>query len=160
MIIDAQTYWNFLKRLEGSWQGEITGKAGKGLGKMVCELKLGNKFVVCLNHAEFPPQEQNPEGEIHEDIGYYSFDKFTEKGRLRVFYSEGYVSIYDLIHFNAEENTIVFEATAHENLPKGFRAKITLKLYSTTEFEEKFELASPGKDYGMCIVNHWQKSNN
>ena len=48
-------------------------------------------------------------------------------------------------------------ANENENLPPGFRAKLKLKLESETELYEKCEFASPGKDYGMCIINHWQK---
>lgn len=148
-------YWNLLGRLIGTWEGEVTGKAGKGKGKTTYEHVLQSKYIYFYNRAEFTPQKANPDGEIHEDMGYFSYDKFTEKGHLRVFYSEGYVSTYQLIDVNTAKKSVTFEAEEHENLPPGFRAKITFYLEKKGIFIEKFELASPGKEYGMCIENQW-----
>jgi hypothetical protein len=55
--------------------------------------------------------------------------------------------------FSPKDNEFVLTSIDNENLPPGFRARLTNKLLSEKKFSEKFELANPGKDYGMCITN-------
>ncbi len=157
MIISSEDYWNILEGFLGEWIGEISGKPGKGSGFAKYKKVLLSKFIYYKVRAEFPPQKNNIDGEIHEDAGYFSYDKFSNRGFLRVFYGEGYISKYVLINVDKKNSVLIFEANENENLPPGFRAKITLQLETISTINEKFELASPGKDYDMCIVNIWEK---
>ncbi|MHA1984577.1 MAG: hypothetical protein ACW967_09500 [Candidatus Hodarchaeales archaeon] len=153
MKISADNYWYILEKFLGEWTGEISGKAGNGTGYSKYERRLHSKFIYYKNRVEFPPQKDNPDGEIHEDAGYFSYDTFNETGLLRVFYGEGYVSKYDLINYDKKNSHIIFEATENENLPSGYRTKLTLDSSSESSFSEKFEIASPGQNYNKCIIN-------
>ncbi|MHA2289299.1 MAG: hypothetical protein ACXABG_10995, partial [Promethearchaeota archaeon] len=117
------------------------------------------KFLKVINKVVFLPQEENVDGEIHEDVGYFSFDNMNENGMLRVFYSEGYITTYKLVEFDRESNSMVFGSTENENLPTGFLAKITLELTEDRVLIEKFELAPDGNNYTGCILNKWEKIN-
>ncbi len=155
MEIDSEKYWNFLGNLVGTWTSNISGKAGKGKGTSVYSRVLQSNYIKVENRAEFPSQEKNPNGEIHEDWGYFSFDKVNHKGILRVFYSEGYVTKYELIR--NEPAILEFESVQQENLPRKFLAKITLHMDNESELSEKLQLAPNGKDYNICIENSWKK---
>lgn len=156
--IESEDYWTMLEKLLGEWIGEISGEPGEGSGIAKYEKTLQSKFIFYRIQVEFPPQEKNIDGEIHEDEGYFSYDKYNEQGSLRVFYVEGYVSTYHLVEFDKEKQKMTFEATEHENLPDGFRSKLLLHLESDSQLREEFRLASPGKDYNKCIINTWKKT--
>ena len=156
MNLDINKYWNYLCQLKGNWEGKVSGEPGTGKGNCSYDFFQGKKFLISKTKSVFPPQEQNIDGEVHEDIGFFSYDKNTETGHFRVFYSEGYVSDYILIDYQEENQVMVFEAIIHENLPEGFKAKIMFQLKDLTTLEEKFELA-PSGNYNVCIINKWHK---
>ncbi|KKL68082.1 hypothetical protein LCGC14_2128550 [marine sediment metagenome] len=118
---------------------------------------IQGNFFHYNNKTIFKPQEKNSKGKIHEDWGFFSNDTVDQKIKPKVFYSEGYVSEFVLEKFSSKDNEFVLTSIDNENLPPGFRARLTTKLLSEKKFSEKFELASPGKDYGMCITNLWSK---
>ena len=81
---------------------------------------------------------------MHEDIGYFSYDKGLKKFKLRQFHVESFVNEFVLDSISTDGKTIVFITIAIENIPKGWRAKETYRFISENEFEETFELADPG----------------
>ena len=86
---------------------------------------------------------------MHEDIGYFSYDKARKKFKLRQFHIEAFVNTFVLDSISADKKTIVFISEDIENIPKGFRAKETYRLVSDNEIEETFEIAEPGKDFAV-----------
>jgi hypothetical protein len=130
----------------GAWQGRETGAAGLGTGDRVYA------FIM-----RFDPQEQNPEGEVHEDYSIFSYDKLREKIVLREFHSEGYVNQYVLTASEDEGRRLVFESESIQNLPAGWRARLTLTILDDSNFIEVFELAEPGQDHEELLRNHWTR---
>lgn len=139
----------------GNWESETTGKAGKGIGKQCFAAEMNGQYLSLNVETKFEPSEKYPEGEIHIDKGYISYDGFRKKIIYRQFNIEGYVNQYVLLI--PKEGVFVFETEAIENVPAGFRARITFEIIDENSFKEGFELAAPGKDYSGCIYNTWKR---
>lgn len=142
----------------GSWESETTGKAGKGVGKQTFATEMNGQYLSLNVETKFEPSEKYPKGEVHIDKGYISFDGFRKKIIYRQFNIEGYVNQYVLD--NPEKGKFVFETESVENVPPGFRARITFEIVDENTFKEGFELAAPGKEYSGCIYNTWTRVKN
>ncbi len=82
--------WEHLAFFAGSWQGTGKGQPGDSQVERVYRFILNNKFLEVRNKSTYPPQDKNPNGEVHEDIGLISFD--TDRGFFvfRQFHIEGF----------------------------------------------------------------------
>jgi hypothetical protein len=129
----------------GRWSGTTEGQPGKGTVEREYTRILGTRFVHVKNRSTYPAQEKNAKGEVHEDLGIFSFDKARKKIVFRQFHTEGFVSQY--VDGGAKPGTLVFTTEAIENIPEGWRARETYILTGTDQLEEIFELAPPGKDF-------------
>jgi hypothetical protein len=139
--------WLPLKPFIGHWTGEGGGEPGKGTYERSYQFILNNNFIEIKNKSTYPPTDKNTKGEVHEDIGYFSYDKGIKKFKLRQFHIEGFVNEFVLDSIAADKKTIVFITVAIENIPNGFSARETYRLVSENEIEETFELAAPGKAF-------------
>lgn len=139
--------WLQLKSFIGQWAGEGGGEPGKGLYERTYQFILNKNFIEIKNKSTYEPTDKNPAGEVHEDIGYFSYDKTLKKFKLRQFRIEGFINEFVLDSISADKKTMVFVSAAIENIPKGFRARETYLLKSENEIEEIFELAEPDKDF-------------
>jgi hypothetical protein len=148
---------NPFKYFVGSWIGEETGKAGVGEGEREYQFILDNNFLFQKNTSTFEPQEKNPKGEVHQDWAFYSFDRMRGKYILREFHSEGYVNQYVLDSLSADNKTMVFVSEAIENVPEGWRARVSFMIQNENEFYETFELAAPAKDFSEILKNKWKR---
>ena len=136
-----------LRALEGHWRGEGNGQPGKSSVERSYEFVLKDKYLNAKNVSIYPAQEKNPKGEKHEDWGMFSYDSGRKKLVLRQFHVEGFVNQYVLDRVSDDGKELVFVSEAIENIPKGYRARVTYKLRSADEFEETFEIAEPGKEF-------------
>ncbi|HWA35353.1 MAG TPA: hypothetical protein VG737_14535 [Cyclobacteriaceae bacterium] len=139
--------WNPVRFFIGHWTGASDGEPGKGSCVRSYQFVLNNQFIVVRNKATYPPQEKNPKGEVHEDVGYISFDRKEKVFVLRQFHKEGFVNEYKQESISADGKTISFLSYAIENIPIGWRARETYKIQSADQFLEIFELAEPGKEF-------------
>lgn len=139
--------WLPLKPFIGQWVGEGGGETGKGKYERSYQFVLNKNFIEIKNKSTYPPTDKNPKGEIHEDIGYFSYDKSIPQFKLRQFYIEGFVNEFILDSISADKKTLVFISMAIENIPNGWKAKESYRLISENEIEETFELAGPGKNF-------------
>jgi len=137
--------WLPMKFFVGEWNGEGGGQSGNGSYKRNYTFILNKRFIEVKNKSIYTPQEKNPKGEEHEDIGYISYDRMRKKFVLRQFHIEGFINQYTLDSISADGKTIVFLSEAIENIPAGWRAKETYIIANENEFTETFELAPPGK---------------
>jgi hypothetical protein len=130
----------------GRWTGTSEGQPGKGTVERDYERALGSRFIRVRNRSTYPPQEKNPKGEVHEDEGFFSFDRARKRMLFRQFHIEGFVTTY--VHdVDVKAGTIAFTTEAIENIPPGYRARETYTVTGPDELEEVFELAEPGKDF-------------
>jgi nitrobindin-like protein len=127
----------------GRWEGTSEGQPGKATVRRAYERALNSRFIRVHNRSEYPPQEKNPKGEIHEDEGFFSFDRNRKRLVLRQFHAEGFVNQY----VQEPDSTLAFTSESIENIPAGWRARETYIVHGPDEFDEIFELAEPGKPF-------------
>lgn len=139
--------WLPLKPFIGQWVGEGGGEPGKGIYERSYQFILNKNFIEIKNKSTYQPTDKHPKGEVHEDIGYFSYDKSTRKFKLRQFHIESFAIEFVLDSISADKKTIVFVSVAIENIPKGYRARETYRLISENEIEETFELAESDKEF-------------
>jgi hypothetical protein len=158
---DAETEqpaeWAALQYFSGVWEGESTGKSGVGRGEREYEFILGEQYLHFKNRAVFEPQEKNPKGETHEDWGFLSYDKGRKTCILRQFNVEGYINQYVLESMSDGGDTLVFVTEGIENIPDGWRARLTYTITGDDKFTEVFDLAAPGKEFSSCVENYWTR---
>jgi hypothetical protein len=135
-------------RLLGRWTGTSEGQPGKGEVERQYERVLGSRFIQVRNRSTYPPQEKNPKGETHEDIGFLSFDSGRKRLVFRQFHVEGFVNQY-LLETSSTSDRLVWVSEAIENIPAGFRARETYVFLDPDQLEEIFEIAEPGKDFEL-----------
>ncbi len=141
--------WLPLKPFIGQWTGEGGGEPGKGKYERSYQFILNKNFIEIKNLSRYEPTKQDPKGEVHEDIGYFSYDKTLKKFKLRQFHVESFVNEFILDSIAADGRTIVFVTLAIENIPKGYRARETYRLLGENDMEETFEIAEPGKEFEL-----------
>jgi hypothetical protein len=130
----------------GKWSGTSEGQPGKGTVERQYDRVLGGRFIKAKNRVAYPATEKAPKGELHEDEGWYSFDRSRKRVVLRQFHVEGFVNQY-VEEPAGLEGSVVFTSEAIENIPAGFRARETYIVRGPDEFEEIFELAEPGQPF-------------
>ena len=136
-----------VRQLIGKWEGESQGKPGAGKMEREYLFVLSNRFLQVSNKATYPPQEKNPKGETHEDLGFIGYDRALKKLIFRQFHIEGFVVQHSLESISEDGRSFVFTSTAIENIPTGWRARETYRFLNADEFIETFALAGPGKEF-------------
>ncbi len=149
--------WQAVRPLLGSWEGEADGQPGKGRSAREYRFTLNDRFIQVTAQATYPPQEKNPKGEVHEDVGFLSYDKTAQKLVLRQFHGEGFVNHYVLASLSDDRRTLVFETVAIENIPAGWRAREIYRIVSDDEFLETFALAAPGKEFDIYSATRFRR---
>lgn len=154
---ELQAVWQPFGFFAGAWHGKETGVAGVGTGERVYAFIMDDAYLMSINTSRFDPQERNPEGEVHEDYSIFSYDKLREKIVLREFHSEGFVNQYVLASLEDDGRRFVFESESIENLPAGWKARLTLTIVDGERFMEVFELAAPGEEHEELLRNDWAR---
>ena len=149
--------WSPFKYFVGNWKG--TGKGRSGLSKLEAEFKfvLNGKYLQVRGKAVFEPQEKNKKGEVHEDLGFISFDRARKTFVFRQFHVEGFVTQNVLDNLSSNEKTYVFLSENIENIAPGWRVRATYKILNENEFLQIFELAEPGKDFEVYSENRLKR---
>ena len=154
---NIERIWEPFKYFAGSWDGHETGMAGIGKGNRTYEFIMDNVYLFYKNTSKFEPQEKNPDGEVHIDWSFFSYDRTRKKFVLREFHIESFVNQYTLDSLSHDGMHFVFVSESLENAPKGMRGRITITIKNDNEFVETFELAFPGEDYSLFLTNYWTR---
>jgi hypothetical protein len=139
--------WKPLQSFIGDWKGTGGGEPGTGEYERSYKFIFDGKFIEIRNRSTYPKQAKNPKGEVHEDVGYISYDKARKLFILRQFHKEGFVNQFKLESISADGKTLVFISESIENIPAGYRAKETYQIAGDNEFTETFEIAEPAKEF-------------
>jgi hypothetical protein len=145
--------WEPFKFFVGEWEGKGEGKSGISMVEKNFQFIMNGKYLHLRTRAVFEPQEKNPEGEVHEDWGFFSYDRSRKKFVFRQFHIEGFINQYVLESISDEGKTLVFDSEQFENVPPGWKARITYKIVAADTLEESFDLATTGKDLQCYIRN-------
>ncbi|MFC2085291.1 hypothetical protein ACFLS9_09555 [Bacteroidota bacterium] len=121
---------------------------------------MDSTYLFFKNISKFEPQENKPEGEIHQDWTFFSYDKVHKTFAVREFHSEGFVNYYLMDTVKTSDNIFVFISESSENAPPGMRARVTYVIKSENEFTETFDLAFSGKEFQEFLRNHWTRKKN
>jgi hypothetical protein len=121
------------------------------------QFALKGKFIQVANESTYPEQPSNPKDEIHKEVGLISFDNVRKRFVLWQFRVEGFVNPYVSDAPAERARVITFTSESIENIPSGFRARETYTILGKDEFSERFEIAEPGKDFGLHSENHLQR---
>ena len=132
-LVSAQTTappdtWKPLRFFVGTWEG--TGKGESGDSKVEHEYKfmLNNKFLQATHRSTYAPQPKNVKGEVHDDLGFFSYDKARKLFVFRQFHVESFVIQYVLTSTSEDGKTIVLDSESIENVPNGMRSRETFKI--------------------------------
>ena len=147
--VKQDSIWKPMKFFVGNWHGSGEGEPGKGNYERTYQFTLGKNFIEIRNKSTYQPTSQNPKGEIHEDIGYMSYDKTRRVFVLRQFHIEGFVNQYRLQSISPDGKTIIFISETIENIGLGWRAKETYEIKTEDEFIETFALAPSNDDFSL-----------
>ena len=149
--------WSAFTFFIGTWKG--TGKGQPGVSQLERQYQfiLGGKFIQVNHKSVYAPQEKNPKGETHEDLGFVSYDRRAKQHLFRQFHTEGFVIQYRLESIAVDGKTIVFISDSIENIAPGWRAKETYRILNNDEFVEIFELAAPGKEFSPYSENNFRR---
>lgn len=149
--------WKPLRPLIGKWEGEVSGEPGTGKVEREYVFVLNGRFIRASNKSTYAPQPQNPKGEVHEDVGYFSNDRAVKKLVLRQFHTEGFVNQYSIEKASDEDRSMTFVTTAIENIPAGWRARESYKFEGDDKFTETFELAEPDKEFKVYSTTRFRR---
>ena len=138
--------------LVGKWAGTSEGQPGSATVERDYERLFGTRFIRVRNRSTYAPQEKNPKGEVHQDEGFFSFDRSRKRIVFRQFHVEGFVNQY-VEDAQPASSSIAFVSEAIENIPPGYRAKETYVIHGPDEFEEVFEMAEPGKPFAVYLAD-------
>lgn len=134
----------------GDWIGTSKGEPGIGMHERTYKSILEKRYIQVNGKATYVPSEANDQkGEVHEDVGYFSYDAARKIFVFRQFHVEGFVSQYRLDSISPDKKLIVFVTEAIENIPNGFRGRETYRIVNDNEFIETFEMAEPGKGFSL-----------
>jgi hypothetical protein len=143
----APDRWAPLRFLIGTWEGTSQGQPGNGTVRREYRFVLRDQFIEVRNTATYPPQDKNPKGEVHEDLGFFSYDRSRKAFVLRQLHVEGFTNTY--VSQTVDATAVVFVTESIENIPAGWRARETYRVVGPDEVIERFELAEPGKDFTL-----------
>jgi len=137
-----------LTKLEGVWSGTCSGRPGIGTVTKTFTSFYGGKFVKCETVLTIPAKGGKP-ANVHQDLTIFSYDVMNQTLRMRQFHNEGFVHTCELQ--SSGLGHWVFEGKDVENLPPGFRPRLTIDLHSDGTLNEVFSLAQPGKDFSEYV---------
>ena len=149
--------WTPLKFFIGTWKG--TGKGEPGISQVERQYQsiLNGKYLQINHKSVYAPQKNNPRGETHEDLGFFSYDRVRKQFVLRQFHVEGFVNQFKAETISEDGKLIVFISESLENIPAGYRAKETYMILNENEFTEVFEIAEPGKEFTVYSENRFKR---
>ena len=149
--------WTPLKFFIGTWKGTGKGEPGISQVERQYESILDGKYIQINHKSVYAPQEKNPKGETHEELGFFSYDRGRKQFVLRQSHVEGFVNQFKAESIAADGNLIVFISESLENIPAGYRAKETYRILNENEFREVFEIAEPGKEFTVYSENRFKR---
>jgi hypothetical protein len=142
----------------GQWEGSGTGFGNeKSKISSSFQLVMNDKYIEVSNESQFEPTEEDPEGELHIDKGFISFDKVRKRVVFRQFHIEGYITTYLLVDSLSSKNTLVFETEQIENFVNGGKARLTINRIDEDEIETIFDVSFPDQPYTCFGTNRLQR---
>jgi len=154
---ERQDVWAPLKFFVGAWEGTAASRSGSGTAEREYRFILDGAFLQAESRHVYEASMQSPDGQTHEGLELFSYDRVRETLVMRQFHSEGFVNQYLLDSLSADSTTIVFASEHLENVPPGWRAKEQFEIINGNEFIEFFKLAPPGGEFEVYWETHLKR---
>jgi hypothetical protein len=104
---------------------------------------LNSRFIRAQNQSVYQPQEKNPKGEVHEDLGVFSFDSTRKRLVFRQFHKEGSsTSTFTTLH--RPTRSCSRPKRSKTSPPAGARAK-RMSFMARTNSKRSSSSPSPGR---------------
>ena len=146
-----------LQILVGEWRGVGDGKWGNNSAERKYTWVFAKTFIHGFGRSVYPKQDRNKTGESHETLDMYSFDDQRKTIVLRQFDNESFVTTYYLNLEASTAESLVFEAEHLENVPLGWRARVTFHFKGSDEFHEHFDLDTAKGWYERYLTTRFLK---
>lgn len=141
--------------LEGTWRGIGQGEPGSSATERTIEPFLGGRYLRVSGRSVYPKQEANPNGEIHEQMDIWSFDRARNAVVIRQFDNLGFATTYVLDRDASTGERIVLNAEHLENVPRGWRARYTYTWLPPDGYHELLELDPDGNGFRPYVLNRF-----
>jgi len=142
---DQDDKWAPLRFLLGTWEGG----SESSVVTHTYEFVVQDKFIQSRTRSEAEAPDGDGPAEVHEDVGYFSYDPDRELIVFRQFLSEGYVNTYTLAPKENPGDSLVFTSESTEGAG-GMQARLTIRAPAPDSYEMLLDLASPGKEFFTC----------
>ena len=142
----------------GEWEGSGIGFGNeKSKIESSFQLVLNGSYIKVRNESKFDPTADKPEGEIHIDEGFISFDSQRDMLVFRQFNIEGYINTYLLIDSLSNENKLTFQTESIENFAPGGSARWTINKIDAGHIETIFDVSFPDRGYTCFGTNQLRR---
>ena len=149
--------WKPLRYFVGIWVGSGKGDSGDSKVEREYKFALNSKFLQVTHRSTYDPKTANPKGNVHEDLGFFSYDRARKQFVFRQFHVEDFFMQFVASSISEDGKTVVLETENVENIPKTMRTRVTYKIVNENEFTETYEIAEPGKDYAVYWVKEFTR---
>lgn len=140
--------------LLGEWEGRGTGFGNDSSTiNSSFRLVMNGTYIEVKNESRFEPSDTKPEGEVHKDHGFISYDSQRDKLVFRQFNIEGYINTYQFVDSLSNEQRWVFLTESIENFPPGGAARWTIRKINENQCETLFDVSFPGQDFSCFGTN-------
>ncbi len=139
--------WEPFRPLLGKWKGEGEGFGSTSRVKHHWEYVTKGAFLALHTDS----QGEGPGGgEVHEDVGFLSYDRDHGRWMFRQFLSEGFVNTFD-VTVGEEKGLPAFDFgfVAAESAG-GMKVRMRLVFTSPDAYTMTLDLAGPGGEYAAC----------
>jgi hypothetical protein len=146
--------WMPFRYLVGVWEGVGEGFGAESNVRHHWQFVIENKFIRLQTRSIATAEDGSQE--LHEDVGYLSYDADDRRFVFRQFLSEGYVNTYDVTVGAGDRQSIEF-AYRHAESAGGMRARMHLVFVGNNDYEMVLDLANPGEDFVACQLMRMKK---
>ncbi len=157
MNAQSTTLEKFAQFFQGDWKSVQEACVGMGKADRSYQMIVENNYLHVINSAYFESDTINSTASVHEDWGIMSYDVARDDLRLHEFVSEGFVLHYLLDDDISTDKIYIFHTESIENIPSGWKARLTIQITGENTFEELFEVAAPHKEYSLYVKSVWEK---
>jgi hypothetical protein len=149
--------WKPFRFFVGVWQGTGKGEAGDATVEREYKFAVGGKYLQAAHRSLYDPKAKNPKGDVHEDLGFFSYDKGRKQFVFRQFNNEDFLIQFVVSSISEDGKTMILDSESVENIPKTMRARVTYKIVGNNEFTETYEIAEPGKDFAVYYAKDFKR---
>ena len=114
--VTYDSLWEPMRYFIGTWSGVGEGESGNSICERNYQWALNGNFIQVRGKTSYAPQDKNPQGEIHEEIGYINYNSVEKNFMLREFHVEGYVNEYRLVSISPDGKKYTFVSFEIENI--------------------------------------------